>query len=43
MEDIIQLVAYETGFVALSRDGKVWTWGDERYASTLGREITGPK
>ncbi|KAI3317474.1 regulator of chromosome condensation 1/beta-lactamase-inhibitor protein II [Xylariaceae sp. AK1471] len=40
MEDVIQLVAYETGFVALSRDGKVWTWGDERYAATLGREIT---
>ncbi|KAI0194796.1 regulator of chromosome condensation 1/beta-lactamase-inhibitor protein II [Xylaria flabelliformis] len=40
MHDIIQLVAYETGFVALSRDGKVWTWGDERYSATLGREIT---
>ncbi|KAI0407084.1 regulator of chromosome condensation 1/beta-lactamase-inhibitor protein II [Xylaria palmicola] len=40
MHDIIQLVAYETGFVALSGDGKVWTWGDERYASTLGREAS---
>ncbi|KAI1132219.1 regulator of chromosome condensation 1/beta-lactamase-inhibitor protein II [Nemania abortiva] len=40
MHDIIQLVAYETGFAALSRNGKVWTWGDERYAATLGREIT---
>ncbi|KAI1745423.1 regulator of chromosome condensation 1/beta-lactamase-inhibitor protein II [Xylaria scruposa] len=40
MRDIIQLVAFETGFVALSRDGKVWTWGDERYSATLGREIT---
>ncbi|TRX97464.1 hypothetical protein FHL15_001742 [Xylaria flabelliformis] len=40
MPDIIQLVAYETGFVALSRDSKVWTWGDERYSATLGREIT---
>ncbi|KAI0449604.1 regulator of chromosome condensation 1/beta-lactamase-inhibitor protein II [Xylaria acuta] len=40
MHEIIQLVAYETGFVALSRDGKVWTWGDERYSATLGREIT---
>ncbi|TGJ83139.1 hypothetical protein E0Z10_g5609 [Xylaria hypoxylon] len=40
MHDIIQLVAYETGFVALSRDGKVWTWGDERYSATLGRETT---
>ncbi|KAI0542046.1 regulator of chromosome condensation 1/beta-lactamase-inhibitor protein II [Xylaria digitata] len=40
MYDIVQLVAYETGFVALSRDGKVWTWGDERYSATLGRETT---
>ncbi|KAJ3576304.1 hypothetical protein NPX13_g3750 [Xylaria arbuscula] len=40
MHDIIQLVAYETGFAALSRDGKVRTWGDERYGATLGREIT---
>ncbi|KAI1293354.1 regulator of chromosome condensation 1/beta-lactamase-inhibitor protein II [Xylaria venustula] len=40
MSDIMQLVAYETGFVALSRDGKVWTWGDERYSATLGREVT---
>ncbi|KAF2966519.1 hypothetical protein GQX73_g7058 [Xylaria multiplex] len=40
MHDIVQLVAYETGFVALSRDGKVWTWGDERYSATLGRETT---
>ncbi|KAI0873874.1 regulator of chromosome condensation 1/beta-lactamase-inhibitor protein II [Hypoxylon argillaceum] len=40
MHDIIQLVAYETGFVALSKDGKVWTWGDERYAAALGRDIT---
>ncbi|RWA11631.1 hypothetical protein EKO27_g3482 [Xylaria grammica] len=38
--DIIQLLAYDTGFVALSRDGKVWTWGDERYSATLGREVT---
>ncbi|KAI0472384.1 regulator of chromosome condensation 1/beta-lactamase-inhibitor protein II [Xylaria cf. heliscus] len=40
VHDIIQLVAYEAGFVALSRDGKVWTWGDERYSATLGRDIT---
>ncbi|KAI0112056.1 regulator of chromosome condensation 1/beta-lactamase-inhibitor protein II [Nemania sp. FL0031] len=40
MHNIIQLIAYETGFVALSGDGEVWTWGDERYAATLGREIT---
>ncbi|KAI1817584.1 regulator of chromosome condensation 1/beta-lactamase-inhibitor protein II [Poronia punctata] len=40
MGDIVQLVAYETGFAALARTGKVWTWGDERYAAPLGREIT---
>ncbi|KAI8634191.1 regulator of chromosome condensation 1/beta-lactamase-inhibitor protein II [Xylariaceae sp. FL1651] len=40
MKNIIQLAAYETGFVALSKDGRVWTWGDERYAASLGREIT---
>ncbi|KAK4242100.1 E3 ubiquitin-protein ligase HERC2 [Achaetomium macrosporum] len=36
--DITQLVAYETGFAALSSTGQVWTWGDERYAACLGRE-----
>ncbi|KAI2634346.1 RCC1/BLIP-II [Hypomontagnella submonticulosa] len=40
MGQIAQLVAYETGFVALSRDGSVWTWGDERYSSCLGRPVT---
>ncbi|KAI1825368.1 regulator of chromosome condensation 1/beta-lactamase-inhibitor protein II [Xylaria intraflava] len=40
MEGIIQLVAYETGFIALSQQGKVWSWGDERYPASLGREIT---
>ncbi|CAJ2511601.1 Uu.00g072260.m01.CDS01 [Anthostomella pinea] len=35
---IVQLEAYETGFVALTEDGRVWTWGDERYAACLGRE-----
>ncbi|KAI0885309.1 RCC1/BLIP-II [Annulohypoxylon maeteangense] len=40
MEQIIQLVAYETGFAALSQDGRVWTWGDERYGDCLGRPIT---
>ncbi|OTB05310.1 hypothetical protein M426DRAFT_10636 [Hypoxylon sp. CI-4A] len=37
---IIQLAAYETGFVALSQDGHVWTWGDERYSACLGRPVT---
>lgn len=40
MGHIVQLVAYETGFVALSHDGRVWTWGDERYSACLGRQVT---
>ncbi|KAI1083943.1 RCC1/BLIP-II [Whalleya microplaca] len=40
MGQIIQLGAFETGFVALTQDGHVWTWGDERYAACLGRDIT---
>lgn len=34
------VVAYETGFAALSLTGEVFTWGDERYASCLGRDIS---
>lgn len=37
---VTQLVAYETGFAALSSTGQVWTWGDERYAACLCREPT---
>ncbi|KAI1210306.1 RCC1/BLIP-II [Annulohypoxylon truncatum] len=40
MGRIVQLVAYETGFVALSKDGRVWTWGDARYSDCLGRSAT---
>ncbi|KAI2632048.1 RCC1/BLIP-II [Hypoxylon sp. NC1633] len=40
MGQIVQLVAFETGFVALSQDGRVWTWGDERYSDCLGRPVT---
>ncbi|KAK6955943.1 hypothetical protein Daesc_003590 [Daldinia eschscholtzii] len=40
MGKIVQLVAYETGFAALSHDGRVWTWGDERYSACLGRQVT---
>ncbi|KAI0479235.1 regulator of chromosome condensation 1/beta-lactamase-inhibitor protein II [Xylariaceae sp. FL0804] len=40
VDRIIQLEAYETGFVALSKEGTVWTWGDERYSACLGREVT---
>lgn len=36
-----KLVAYETGFALLAADGCVYTWGDERYAACLGREVTG--
>ncbi len=39
MHDIIQLVAYEAGFVALSLR-KGLDWGDERYSAILGREAT---
>ncbi|KAK3985566.1 E3 ubiquitin-protein ligase HERC2 [Cladorrhinum sp. PSN332] len=34
-----QLLAYETGFAALTTTGQVYTWGDERYSSCLGRDI----
>ncbi|KAI1266147.1 regulator of chromosome condensation 1/beta-lactamase-inhibitor protein II [Xylariaceae sp. FL1019] len=40
LKEIIQLVSYETGYAALSKDGQVFTWGDERYASCLGRELS---
>lgn len=35
-----QLVAYETGFAALTRTGGVYTLGDERYSACLGREVS---
>ncbi|KAK3946411.1 E3 ubiquitin-protein ligase HERC2 [Diplogelasinospora grovesii] len=37
--DIKQFVSYDTGFAALSSSGQVWTWGDERYAACLGRDV----
>ncbi|KAK1754598.1 E3 ubiquitin-protein ligase HERC2 [Echria macrotheca] len=37
---IRQLVAYDTGFAALSPSGNVWTWGDERYGGCLGRDLS---
>jgi hypothetical protein len=37
---ITQLVAYDTGFAALSSTHQVYTWGDERYTPCLGREPT---
>lgn len=38
--DIVQLLAYSIGFAALSSRGEVYTWGDERYAGCLGREVS---
>lgn len=35
-----QIVAYETGFAALTRTGEVYTLGDERYSACLGRETS---
>ncbi|KAJ9141891.1 RCC1/BLIP-II protein [Pleurostoma richardsiae] len=34
-----QVIAYDTGFAALSTTGQVWTWGDERYGACLGRDL----
>ena len=39
-EDFEQIVANETTFTALSKAGKVWTWGDGRYEACLGREVS---
>lgn len=33
-----QLIAYETGFMALTLQGDGYTWGDERYGACLGRD-----
>ncbi|KAE9375386.1 RCC1/BLIP-II [Stipitochalara longipes BDJ] len=35
-----QIDANQIAFTALSNTGKVWTWGDGRYESCLGREIS---
>lgn len=35
-----QLVAGQTFFTALTVDGKVLTWGDERYSACLGRDVS---
>lgn len=35
-----QVVAYDTGFAALTAAGDVYTWGDERYGACLGRDIS---
>ncbi|RFU31957.1 hypothetical protein B7463_g4388, partial [Scytalidium lignicola] len=33
------IISYRTGFAVLTTDGQVWTWGDLRYESCLGREV----
>ncbi|KAK8094549.1 regulator of chromosome condensation 1/beta-lactamase-inhibitor protein II [Apiospora hydei] len=40
MRNVSQIVAYETGFAALSTTGQVWTWGDERYEACLCRDVS---
>ena len=35
----IQLIAIATSYAVLLSDGSVYTWGDARYPSTLGRDI----
>ncbi|KLU89679.1 hypothetical protein MAPG_08649 [Magnaporthiopsis poae ATCC 64411] len=42
-EDVVQLVAYDVGFAALSAAGSVWTWGDDRYPGCLARPVAGSK
>ncbi|KAI0996945.1 hypothetical protein K3495_g11236 [Podosphaera aphanis] len=39
-EFISSVVANQTSFTALSSTGQTWTWGDERYPSCLGRNIS---
>ena len=35
--DLKQIVANNTSFTVLSGEGEVWTWGDARYGSFIGR------
>ncbi|ROW06516.1 hypothetical protein VMCG_04358 [Cytospora schulzeri] len=35
-----QVVAYDAGFAALTVTGDVYSWGDERYAACLGRDVS---
>lgn len=37
---IVQAVAYDTGFAALTSTGQVWTWGDGRFPECLCRGVT---
>lgn len=36
---MLQVVAYDVGFAALTSDGQVWTWGDPRFPESLGRDV----
>ena len=38
-DPVVRLVAYDAGFVALTKDGRVWTWGDARYPACLARDL----
>jgi len=38
-----QIAANQTAFTALSKAGEVWTWGDGRYESCLGRQVSEEK
>ena len=40
LADAVQVVAYEVGFAALTRDKTVLTWGDGRYPDCLGRKTS---
>ncbi len=39
-EQFKQITANQTTFTVLSSKGNVWTWGDGRYESCLGREVS---
>jgi len=39
-DKIMQLVANETSFTALTVDQNVKTWGDARFPACLGRDIS---
>jgi len=38
--DVTGIVASDTSFYALTKSGKVFSWGDVRHEGSLGREVT---
>jgi hypothetical protein len=40
VEDSANVVANGTSFYALTKSGKVLSWGDVRHQNSLGREVT---